>query len=185
MRSHRLFFAVTISEDVKEYLLRWQRAHSDLPVRWTRGDAMHVTAFFIGHVDDGELARLATDMKQTLVRSEAFDIPFTTIRTAPDQDRPRMLWYEGEESSPFHGLVETLDMLASRGRSRALRHALRPHVTLGRIRQRVGGAHPPMPHIKEAYASVVSVDEIQLIESIQGREGYEYACIQSVPLNLS
>jgi 2'-5' RNA ligase len=138
----RLFVALTLPEDVREALVRWQEAAlGDRTLRPTRAEALHMTLVFLGYLPEREIGRLGE-----LVASSRSEAP--EIRLAPDPvpippRRPRLLALDAESEGATAIQAGLSARLCSVGLYRPEKRPFWPHLTVARVRPEKRGAHRP------------------------------------------
>jgi RNA 2',3'-cyclic 3'-phosphodiesterase len=130
----RLFVALNLPPPVREAL--WAAAaplrESGFPVKWARGDGIHVTLKFLGEVADGRAPALAAALGRAAAGARALTLQLEGFGVFPDLQRPRVLW-AGITPEPAleilqHRVEQEFAPLGFPTEARAFR----PHVTLGR-----------------------------------------------------
>ena len=103
-------------------------------IAWTRPENLHVTLKFLGAVSPERLEALAGSLAAVAAGQEAFVLAVRGTGAFPSLARPRAFWV-GVESAALAPLATAVDAAcAGHGFVRETR-ALRPHVTLGRLRR--------------------------------------------------
>ncbi len=184
----RLFFAVWPDEPLLEALApvdRWLAKQRDY--RLVPPQQRHVTAAFLGEVDE-EAAELALEAATLLAqRSSAFTARAQGLVALPDRSRPRVVALEfgdaaGAFASLLHRCVQELAELL--GTDPLLRAATRPplaHMTLARTRSRhAPAALPPGP--PPAVQAALAVQELALVRSTLTPQGPRYETLATAPL---
>jgi 2'-5' RNA ligase len=159
---------------------------ADLPLRWTRPEALHLTLKFLGETAPEAL----DDITRVISEAAALTAPFTLrlhgTGAFPSLARPRVLWI-GADPAP-----ELLRLQAEMG------HALeplgfapepgpfRPHLTLGRVRR---GAERSaelrrLPELLSGvrFEAALPVPSLELMRSHLAPEGSRYEVVQAFPL---
>jgi len=165
-------------------LARWIDEHRELPMRWVKRECLHVTVLFIGYAHETEMIRIATGLKEAVSVIPSFNLEFSHIASAPVPERPRMIWHEGRpcrELGMLTGILSRLDF--SRVENGRPARSLRPHITLGRIRQEKRGPQNILPAVYQEFRAVVPVSDIFLMESELGPAGPVYTVLESALLS--
>ncbi len=178
MRAHRLFFAIELPREVKKRLLMWVNDYQHLPVRWVREDALHITLLFIGESTDEEMVRLATGMQEAVSAIPSFDLTFTHIAFAPSPAHPRMVWHVGEPNEHLARIIGSLERFVQRTPASRDPRPVRPHITLGRIREGMARPATHTPALPYELRDVIPVHTITLFESELRREGPTYYALE-------
>ena len=103
-----------------------------LPVKWVRGEGIHVTLKFLGDVDDARGAELVAALGRAAAGAHALPLELGGFGAFPDVRRPRVIW-AGIAPEPAleilqHRVEQEFAPLGFPTEARAFR----PHVTLGR-----------------------------------------------------
>lgn len=176
----KIFISINIPDRAKKQLARKIEPWKDLPIKWTKEANLHITLFFLGHIDDDTTAAICQKIKNLAGAEEVFDLELSEIRLAPNSKNPQMVWLMGEADENLRRLHEkiekALDIFVSE------KKAFRPHITLGRIRKRKWEELEPKPEIFAKFPLSVSVDSVDVMASDFENGGVEYAVIESCPL---
>ena len=199
---HRIFIAINLPEDVKKQLADYEKKWPTLPVRWVRGDNLHITLVFLGYLNDEELLEVIKIVQEVAAKNLSFSINLNKILYGPPKKfPPRMVWVEGEESqelanlqkdlenslysSPLKGIKDsnpptTLPQERAPGEIRPYS----PHITLGRIKTWEFRRIEPeeRPSVSEEISLSFPVESIEVMESQLKRGGPEYTILDSAPL---
>jgi len=104
----RIFIAINLPDDIKNQLSLKQSkldklfSKSDIPVRWTKKENLHLTLYFLGYIRENKLESVFELTKKTSSSFESFSIKLNKIVYAPlNSFPPRMIWATGEKSSHF------------------------------------------------------------------------------------
>lgn len=102
------------------------------PVKWVRGDGIHVTLKFLGDVADEREADLVAALRRAAAGARALSLAFEGFGAFPDLQRPRVVW-AGITPEPAleilqHRVEQEFAPLGFPIEGRAFR----PHATLGR-----------------------------------------------------
>ncbi len=138
----RLFIAINFPDELRSAL---HGAMDPLrvaapDVRWVDGPRIHLTLKFLGEQPETSVRPLMDMLARVSARYDPIDLELGTLNAFPNLRQPRVVWL-GVKADPklelLHHDVETA--CADLGYPVDGR-AYRPHVTLGRARDRV--AHP-------------------------------------------
>lgn len=130
----RLFVALNLPAAVRESL--WGATaplrEMKLPVKWVRGDGVHLTLKFLGDVAEEREAELAEALARAATGTRTLSLTLGGFGVFPDFSRPRVLWV-GVTSEPGleilqHRVEQEFAPLGFPTEGRPFR----PHVTLGR-----------------------------------------------------
>lgn len=181
----RLFLAVELDEAVRhaaarvaEELSRALGSEGRGPVAWVRPENMHLTVRFLGETPEARVAALRSVLAPPLA-TPPFELRFAGLGTFPPRGPARVIWLgiaSGHDRlAAVHREVE--DRLAAAGIEREER-PFRAHLTLGRVRTRLGpraAAVISETAVADLPASVAR--EVTLVESRLSPHGALYSAL--------
>jgi 2'-5' RNA ligase len=130
----RLFLALNLPPAVREALWAATEPLRDLglPVKWVRGEGIHVTLKFLGDVGEEREAELVGALARAASGGRALPLTVGGFGVFPDFRRPRVVW-AGITAEPALEILQNHveQEFAPLGFPTEAR-AFRPHVTLGR-----------------------------------------------------
>lgn len=197
MSTKRLFFGVRLPCEMQETLREIQRTSDreddEDALRWVHPDNFHVTLHFLGDTSEELVPDLIARFGTALARVSAAESSLDRAGAFPNQRRPRVLWvglddHNGVLGSVYDALTPELEHLDFALDTRPYH----PHITLGYARKK---AHPKA--VARAFAGflasagsvfeerdpqVLSVSEVELIESVLGRSGPTYTTVARAQL---
>lgn len=176
----RLFFAVDMSEAVREHVVGLQeklRAQLGRAFRWSAPENLHLTTNFIGEVEPEALATLEAIASQAVAGTSAFFLRVRGCGAFPSEQKARVVW------AGIEGSVEPLRELQERLHGKLVRagfpqdeRAFHPHVTLGRARRRapVRGVASCLAALATEDMGEFRVDRLRLYKSERHSDGFHY-----------
>lgn len=178
----RLFIAVWPPPQVLEGVTLLQgRLREMVPgVAWVPVPAMHVTLKFIGEASSEQLDQLMDNLEAVASESKEFTLTLSKLGAFPKLGSPRV---------PFLGIsgdIDRLGRLAER-LSDACAHvcgideqAFRPHLTLGRVRNRADETALAAAMSATPFTGLPEwkVDSFDLVESTLSRSGPSYRIVR-------
>lgn len=173
----RLFIAINLKKEVREELLSFQEKYQDLPARWTKPDNLHITAAFIGDVEEKSIPEIHKIIKG--IKVKPFEIILKEISYGPPGIiPPRMIWAVGE-SQHFINLSNELGEKLKLSNKEAI-----PHITLARIKEWEWRKIEPeeRPEVKDFINLKIAVESIRLEKSVLKRTGPEYTVLETYKL---
>ena len=192
MNRHRIFIAINISESAKKRLWDYQKKWSELPVRWTYKQNLHITLLFLGYLTDQELLDVIRDAEKVITNCEPFQLTLNKIIYGPPKKMPpKMVWATGEPSEELKTLQRNLEenvysepFPADEKREKGNYFA--PHITLGRIKSWEFKSIEPeeVPEINEDISITIPVESIEIMESELKKCGPEYIILESFQLKI-
>jgi len=155
----RTFLAVELSQELRGALASLQQElkrtieaemRGVTRISWVQPLSLHLTAKFLGDMDEQLIDPLRVALEQTLGRHRAVDVPLERLGGFPRPHSPRVLWVGPSEAwergaeagrmGEIHGTIEqTCDDLGFLRETKPFS----PHLTLARIRvgeRQVGAA---------------------------------------------
>lgn len=176
----KIFISINIPDRIRKRLAKAMEKWNELPVKWVKEANLHVTLFFLGHIDDETTQRACQAVREIVSKTDIFDLEFEKIELGPDVQNPRLVWLTGQPSGQLLELYEKIEK--ELGMFSASRKEFRPHVTLGRIRKYKWEEIGTAPQISEKFSLAISVESIDVMASHFGEGDSEYAVIESCPL---
>lgn len=141
MKNLRTFVAVEVSNAARRYAQSlMDELESKLTgVHWTRRDNLHLTLKFLGDIPESEINGVCRAIRAAVAAQQPFEIQCAGLGAFPSDARPRTLWVgirQGDER--LRQLQGEIDgQLTSYGFAPE-RRRFHGHLTIGRIRQRIG-----------------------------------------------
>jgi 2'-5' RNA ligase len=177
----RLFVAIELPQDVRQALAVWQnvlRESIRAKVSWTRPDNLHLTLKFIGEVDDDR--GCAIQLALANVKSPPIPLSITGLLRLPPRGPTRII------AALLRGQVATLfaqieSSLQSCGIDRDAREC-RPHITLGRVRDRVR-ISPEQVALPSASEMSFEAGDFVLVQSTLSPHGSRYEVLKRFMLS--
>jgi len=153
-------------------------------VKWVRSDSIHLTLKFLGSVDEAMVGAI-NDAAAGCARGVGeIELSVGGVGAFPDMRRPRVVWVG------LAGQIQRLESVAAALEEACFSlgfpkegRAFRPHLTLGRVRDRL-----PVETIKKIEQSKnvmlgdMVVDAIELIKSDLQPSGAVYTTLTHFPL---
>jgi 2'-5' RNA ligase len=186
----RAFIAVTLPTEVRQLLHGFQAklTTAGTPVKWVETENLHLTLVFLGTIGQDRVPAILDAMRTAAAGTSAFTAKVSGLGVFPNPHKTQVVWA---------GLTEGGEALANLQRKLAAKlmplgfkpdsRPFRPHLTLGRVRDRASSAE------REALGRAVAaldagggrsfgVEALHLIRSELNRDGPVYTVIGSVPL---
>lgn len=171
----RLFIAINLSSEVKNYLIRLQKKWSYLDVRWAPADNIHLTLFFLGGTDINAIPAIAGCCRQAMENISPFELKLNSVSLGPTPRNPRLVWISIEENDALRKLWENLrDEFGEAGIN--FEHPNRkftPHLTMARFQK------APEGFIAQNIDLRFTAKSFELIESELRPESAEYTILES------
>lgn len=175
----RLFVAVNLPEEERAaaYEATAPLRHGDLPVRWVKAAALHVTLKFLGEVSTEQAPRIAEALDAAVGGAREFTVGLGGIGAFPSLARPRVVWLGVEHHPALELLANDVETALRPFGFEAELRPFQPHITLGRAKQ---GAKPAafgrLESLAErvGYEATAPVRSVDLMESELRPEGAVY-----------
>ena len=175
----QLFLAFPVDEDTRKALQAWQGL---LPtalagVRWLHAADWHITALFIGNVDDSTASRIEQELS-SFTHQPPPTLGFDKTTTILRHKKPVMWWARYQATPDWQAFYQALYRCVSAFtplepyRSNAI-----PHITLARLKS----GNQPFPDLPEAEnMPLFPLRNLQMFESQQQPSGTRYRPLYTV-----
>ena len=187
----RLFVAIDIDDDTRRQLAAARdairavvdRARVPPRVTWVKAEAAHVTVRFIGETPD-HTSRAIEQAIAHPFETAPFDIRWERLATFRGRRGPSVIWIgssaDTDAIARLAGEIDQrLDPLVGAGESRPLK----PHVTLGRVKDPGKGVDWPRALVARAWVPTTThVDHVTLYVSRTLADGATYTPLCKVAL---
>jgi 2'-5' RNA ligase len=191
----RLFVAIPMPDEVRQHIARVIQllSHDDPPVRWIDPETAHLTLHFLGATapERAELLRLA--LAEPVAKIEQFTLKTSGLGVFPNTRQPRVLWIGLDgETRTLERLHREVGLSLQRLGFEAETGKLRPHITLGRVRDNAPASlaakvqaqlDPDSPVARITASGIqVPVNEVLLVRSFLDAKGARHVPIAPYPL---
>ena len=182
----RCFVAVSLADParaaVTEYLASLRATVAG--VAWARPEQLHLTLKFLGNVAPARLPALAARLAEAVGAIDACIAEVAGVGAFPNLARPQVLWV-GVRAPSLATLADAVEASsAAEGFPRETR-PFRPHVTLGRVRERGRRATPELALLArdgDRAFGTSALREATLFRSVLGSGGARHTVVASFPL---
>jgi RNA 2',3'-cyclic 3'-phosphodiesterase len=130
----RLFVALNLPPSVRDALWAATARVRDLelPVKWVRGEGVHLTLKFLGDVADEREAELVAALTRAAAGARALSLALGGFGVFPDFRRPRVVWVGIAPEPGLEILQHRVEQEFSPLGFPTEARPFRPHLTLGR-----------------------------------------------------
>lgn len=175
----RAFLALDLDEPAKERLrgLMHGLQREVAGVRWVRGEGLHVTVRFLGWTDEAAALRFAAAVEPAARACAPVEAALGPLGLFPERGSPRVLWVGLTLPERMHALQRACEEAARREGFAPEERAFKPHLTLGRWKDRA-----PRPRLPEADLGATRIDHLTLYRSQLNRAGSIYTPLRVLPL---
>jgi len=179
----RAFVAVALDavarEGVARVIAALRQGAGGGAVRWVPPENLHVTLCFLGDTSMAKLGLLVAELRPAAAALQPFSMLLGGVAVFPSPRRPRVLSCEAGPAPALGQLAEAVVEAASRiGFPRETR-PFRPHLTLGRFRER---ERSPVTVSVTGVNHAVAVDEIVLYRSELRSSGAVHTPLERIAL---
>jgi len=181
----RAFLAVEIGDGARraaagaaERLAREVRGRE---VRWARPESYHLTLRFLGEIAAERVAPLAAKVAEQVAGVAPFELRLAGLVAFPSPRRPRVIAVAVEPEAPLAELARRVEAATLRAGFSPEERAFRPHLTLGRVRDR---AHPDLAAAGTLAAEPFRVTEVVLFRSDLDPDGAVHTPLERMPLGV-
>ncbi|HET8647069.1 MAG TPA: RNA 2',3'-cyclic phosphodiesterase [Vicinamibacteria bacterium] len=160
----RAFIALDVDEGARERLVGLlQRLAGEVPgVRWVRAEGLHVTVRFLGWTDAAVLGRIEDAVAPAARDCAPAQAALGPLGLFPERGSPRVLWVGLDLPPRMHALQRACEQAARHEGFEPEERAFRPHVTLGRWKDRARRPVLPAPDLGTAHVTQLTLYRSEL-----------------------
>ncbi|MGD8402622.1 MAG: RNA 2',3'-cyclic phosphodiesterase [Anaerolineales bacterium] len=140
----RAFIAVEIPPEIHQAIDKETasiRAALDKSlVRWVPTGNIHLTLKFLGDVSPANLEMLAQMLNVEVSKQPVFEMEFVGLGAFPNPKRPRVIWIGIQAPAGLEALQYGIESAAATLGYPAEKRPFSPHLTIGRVKQKIGSA---------------------------------------------
>ncbi len=185
----RLFIAVELPEEIKEYLSSAVRTlqETGADAKWVEPKNIHLTLKFLGATPAETIPAIRRAMTAVTDNARAVPASLETFGGFPSLAAPRVLWVSltDKEKRLEHIVRELEDSLSAVGFAKEDR-PFKAHITLARLRSsrnRLSLTEAARKFQAVLEHPVFSLDNMTLFESVLSPKGPAYSIIEQIKLN--
>ncbi len=151
-------------------------------VRWVKQDSMRLTLRFLGDADAALVPDLGAGLDEIASVSAPFELRLGNTGCFPKPHRPRVIWVGLDDPEDrLLPLQRQVEQLAHTCGWEKEKRVFKPHLTLGRVRERT--RPPEGDWLAPPEQLAFRVEKVQLIESRLKPTGAEYAALRTARLS--
>jgi 2'-5' RNA ligase len=124
---HRVFVALPVPSPLKKEIFKWQREHSDMPVRFLKNGTLHITIVPPWYTDNIMAIR---KLLGSMEKPKTVSLTFTKIAFGPTEKNPRLIWATGLKSRRLQEAQRKFEYVLSLTPEK---RPLLPHITIARL----------------------------------------------------
>jgi 2'-5' RNA ligase len=173
----RLFVALPLADPARGEVvaLLGRLRGSDWPVRWVGDEGLHLTIKFFGEVAADRLDVIAGAVQVAAAGTAPFPLKLGELGAFPHPRRARVIWVGLEAAPGLELLQDRVEREAEAIGFVPEGTAFRPHVSLGRVRERQRLPRRGLADYAESYQRVSCLgDRLVLYESALTAAGPRY-----------
>ncbi len=176
----RLFFAIPLPYHFLISVKNWQADFKQknnphiADIRFIPLENLHITALFLGDVENDKIELLVDKVKDRLGQVVSFRLKYANLSLAPSNKAPKMIWASFEQNNNFDKLSADLSSLSGRCMDKKYSQARRQkliHITLARFKKTVYNLKLGDLNLKD---KEIGVNQVNLMESELDRAGAKY-----------
>lgn len=182
----RLFVALPVPLSVAEELAALIPADLE-GLKPVAPELMHITLAFIGWLEEARVAHVTSAVHEGVVRGRAFALPLGTVGRFPPTGRARIIWVGTGAEDQVVALGRLVRDALSEASIPFDLKALRPHITLARVRESVAVSGARAIGSAVARAKVPEglgflADTVEVMQSVLTPDGPTYFSRARLPL---
>lgn len=154
-------------------------------VRWVRPERLHVTLKFLGEQPEERVPPLVEALERIAARHAPVPLALREVGAFPSLRRPRIVWLGIAPEPRFELLQHEIESACGDLGYELDGRPFRPHVTLGRIRERLDreqAASLARAARRIRYREAGTIDSVDLMLSDLSSPNAGYTTLASVPL---
>jgi RNA 2',3'-cyclic 3'-phosphodiesterase len=175
----RLFIAIDLPQEVKDYLFNVQKEFKQAKVAWVSKKNLHITLKFLGDVEEDKVEQVREAIN---VSSKKITVSLGNLGFFPSESTPQVIWVSVEPEDEVVQLQQKID-----GELLSLfpsEQKFRSHITIGRIKS--------LRRSKDFFESVkkikiekieFTIDSFKLVKSELTKKGPMYEVLENVKLS--
>jgi 2'-5' RNA ligase len=183
MSTLRAFLAAEIGEGARRAAAaaaaRLAREVRGREVRWARPETYHLTLRFLGEIDADRVAPLVARVGEAVAALAPLELRLGAVVAFPGPRRPRVIAATIEPAEPLEALARILEAAVVRAGFPREARPFRPHLTLGRVRDR---ALPSLAAAGPLAAEPFRVAELVLFRSDLQADGALHTPLERIAL---
>ena len=186
MADLRLFIAAEPSDALRRKLdeLSGLLSFRGDGVKWVNSGGIHLTLKFLGAVDEAMVGAIDDAAGRCAHGLGEIRLSVGSVGMFPDARRPRVIWVGlSGDIERLAGLRDALEGACSSLGFPTEGRAFRPHLTLGRVKERLSTETlKKIEQSRDAALGEMTIDHIELIKSELKPSGAVYTTLSSYPL---
>lgn len=185
MSKVRTFIAIEISDSVREKIAALQEnlKKAGERISWTKPGNIHLTLKFLGDVEENQIEAIADAVNRSAKGIRSFSYQVRNLGAFPNIRRARVLWVGVEnKTDELTELANRLEDELSKIGFKKEKHKFKPHLTIGRVKSRLGEQFIKRFEKLDFSENEVRVEEINVIKSDLKPTGAIYTPLKKIML---
>ena len=182
----RLFVAAELPAGLRRHFASLQtELEGELPrVRWVRAEGIHLTLKFLGETKEALLGSIQEGLARCVREESPLRLLAGEAGLFPERGAPRLVWVPvGGDLDGARRLAVAIDREMVRLGFPAETRPFRPHLTLGRVKDRMtAGERSGLAKVAGRPGGAFPVDECILFESVLRPDGAVHTPLGRFPL---
>jgi len=175
----RVFVAVDLPKEVKDYLFNLPKKFKGAKVKWTSKRNLHLTLNFIGEVTEEKAEKIADVLKT--IKAKKFKAKLGKLGFFPDEKSIKIIWIGLEPKDKLQKLANDVDAELIEFSSE---QRFESHITIGRFKgfKKKEDFYKSIKEL-EIEPMEFEVSSFTLYKSILRKEGPKYISIENVEMS--
>lgn len=183
----RLFLAINLPLDERREIVRATAPMRDAArgVAWVDEERLHITLKFLGERPPAEVEALGTAVRQALAAHRPMALRLGGLGAFPNLRAPRIVWLGVEREPKLELMQHVIEQACAALGYEVEGRAFRPHLTLGRARDRLAASDARALAAAAravSYTGAVEVRTVDLMSSELLSAGARYTVRAAIPL---
>jgi 2'-5' RNA ligase len=187
----RAFIAVEISPEIHKAIENktapLRAALDSSLVRWVPTDNIHLTLKFLGDVSPTNVKMLSQMLSVEVSQHASFTLKFGGLGAFPNPGRPRVIWIGIQAPAELEALQHGIEAAAATLGYPTEKRSFSPHLTVGRVKQKIGSAgmqkiRAALEETQVGSLGTAWVNAVHLFKSDLKSTGAVYTRLFSTPL---
>ncbi len=187
MNSKRTFFAVEISEEIRNLLVRIKQDFPDISskIKIVNPGKSHITLKFLGNTEISLIPKIISQVENDLIPIKSFDFICKNSGVFPNISKASVLWLgvEDQSNSLLH-LNQIIEKSVENFGFTKDKRNFHPHITFGRIKGNIQIQRSQIEkYLEYTYKPIINpVEKIIYFESILTQTGPIYKKLATIKL---
>lgn len=184
----RLFIAIEIPENIKEFLLKIIPINLPLDgVNVVQKQNLHITLKFLGEVEESLIPDIKETLKSISGEFSAFTLKITRPGVFPDKFKPRVIWIGTENTDTLKTIAKRIDENLHKYGFEKEQREFKAHITLARVKNFQNGRYlfeRILKAFKDKITSEISVKKkfssYDIVETIENSSPIKFSVTEFV-----